>query len=368
MPHYLNPTSTLNLSAEMINLTLARSYHPVLIAITLGVATCTIVMTLCATQMHPFHAFVITGTVLFVDYTQRKEYIFNANNMACFIFLSLVFNSERHLHVSSESRQTAILLTCNVIWGLIAVLTLVQWEKRFTLCHYIPVSNTALSTVMFVVHSFLYYEPENDFFLILRAFDFVVLSVVWMYMFHAHRLSTTDVFDCVPCLLRFAPVLFVTPLMTFFFSALCCMVMFAMQRAGYGFEEGVLKSDDHLSDASLEYGDLHHMSSVNIDEGVAQSPSGTPPPSSFSIMEEQMLIPISQQRDTGRERDDSGSRMKKKEQKKRSSSSTSTSSSARDMVSTAATHAATHVPDEDETRRAFAEALRATKARGMLMP
>lgn len=214
----------------MIDLSLARSYYPVCYAFLLTSCACASVAIFSSMQIPSFNTFVIAATLLFMDNIKRKETIFDANNLASFVLFSLVFNEERNAHVPADEGQKPVAVACNLIWMVFASLAIVKCEERMPFCRYLSVNHTAISAMMLTVHSFLYHEPEPEPVVLLSATVFVSLSVIWMYTVHVEQLMVKNVFDCVPCMVYFGPLMVIQPAVRIMFATWMSVLLFFLYR------------------------------------------------------------------------------------------------------------------------------------------
>lgn len=202
--------------------------------------------------------------VLFLDSVWRPEHIFDANNIAGFVLFSLYFNYERNMTLTDDNRKDIFSIVVSVLWSLFGIFVTLNIDKKMPVFYYIPVNRLLVSCLFMTVHAFVFHEDENDFFTFFRIYDFVILSLTWTYLFYAQNLSTNTVFDCIPCMIRFGPVLFVTPTVTLLASASNALVLMYMyyydaQDSCMGEERTcttLLKSDEHSSDLDIEDCDI----------------------------------------------------------------------------------------------------------------
>lgn len=79
----------------MLDLSLAQTYVPVCLAVCKTGLLCTLLTLLHALGVPRFNANVAVALLLFVDRTQRREYILNSNTLAAFAFAGALFNEAR---------------------------------------------------------------------------------------------------------------------------------------------------------------------------------------------------------------------------------------------------------------------------------
>ena len=261
----------LKLISSMIDLALARSYYPVCYAFLLTTCVCASVAVFSSMQIPAFNTFVIAAALLFMDNIKRKEVVFDANNLASFVLFSLVFNEERHAHVPADAGQRPVAIACNVIWLVFASLALLRCEERAPFCKYLSPNHTAVGALMLTVHSFLYHEREPEPIVVLSAVTFIAFSVMWMYVIHVQELSAKSVFDCVPCMIYFGPLLVMQPACRVLFSVWTCVVLFMM----YHHQHSAARTYDTESHLLVKRSRLSHTAEHGSDSEAAEDNTNT---------------------------------------------------------------------------------------------
>ena len=213
-----------------INLALARSYGPVCVCLLLVSLTCLAVVLLRFAGMESMPSYTIVACLLFFDNANRRHFIFNANFLPFFVLVSMIFNDNRAFGLSSDVRRVTVGVVLNIIWSFLSVMAVLQWETRFSVFRYVPISNLLVFCFFLCVHSFVYHPSEVEFVILLRACDFTILSITWMYLFCSGKMFFDSIFDCTPCVVQFGCLLFTAPVISFVTTVVFVIIFFAMTR------------------------------------------------------------------------------------------------------------------------------------------
>lgn len=82
-----------------------------------------------------------------------------------------------------------------------------------------------------LLHSFVPLRPEADAYLFVRAFDFLALSVTWIYFVNVQNVSAGSVYECTECAVYFAHVLCTPVVVCSLSTVLCSALLVYLQRA-----------------------------------------------------------------------------------------------------------------------------------------
>lgn len=213
-----------------INLALARSYGPVCVCFLLVSFTCLAVVLLRFSGMESMPSYTIVACLLFFDNANRRHFIFNVDFLPFFVLVSMIFNDNRAFGLSSDVRRVTVGIVLNIIWSFLSVMAVLQWETRFSVFRYVPISNLVVFCFFLCVHSFVYHPPEVEFVILLRACDFTILSITWMYLFCSGKMFFDSIFDCTPCVVQFGCLLFTAPVVSFVTTVVFIIIFFTMTR------------------------------------------------------------------------------------------------------------------------------------------
>ena len=300
-----------------INLTLARSYSPVCVCFFLVLFTYLMLTFLHLSGVPAVPSYTIVASVLFVDNATRNHFIFNVDCIPFFVLVSMAINEGRARTAVPDIRKAAVGITLNVMWSVVSVLAVLRWETRFSVFRYVPMSNLWVFVFFICVHSFVYHPFETDFIIFLRVFDFTVLCIAWMYLFHVKKMSVKSVFDCTLCIIQFGSLLFTSPVVAFLQTVVMCVVFFFMSKTAAGCEGVFLSStqDDlceHDSDiefsggtlsgsqvsglqtsslqtSSLQTSSLH---ALGLEEGVGMCPSALKSQNRDDVIDFDCSVPV----------------------------------------------------------------------------
>lgn len=196
----------------MLDLRLAHTYAPVCVCLIKIGCMCSLLYSLTAVGIPAFNVHVILGCLLFIDRSYYKERIFNTNAFSAFVLFAVILNHERHSHnqlaVGREEQKTPIYVCLNIMWVVVGMLALVKADSRLHVLRLFRFNPLVTACVMLVVHSFMFYESETEVLMFSRVFGFLVLSMIWIYLFHARHMRADHVYNATECFVQFSHVLF----------------------------------------------------------------------------------------------------------------------------------------------------------------
>lgn len=192
----------------MLDLSLARTYVPVCLCAGKTGALCALLSVLRAAGTPGFNAYVLLGVLLFVDRVSQREFIFNTNTIVSFVLFSVVFDDERRAHARPGERRVLLGWVLNALWAALGFAALLRVQDRFSVFRYVAFRPLLAAAALLVVHSFVAPPPEPEAWTFVRVFDFITLSIAWIYFVNVERVSAHTVYDCTDCLVFFGHVLF----------------------------------------------------------------------------------------------------------------------------------------------------------------
>lgn len=230
------------------DLRLAMSYTPAILGILKSFAAFVFFQSLQQIDFYFTSCFLFTITYL--DKVTYRGYLFDSNTLLGCTCLCLVVNCTRSMYGNQHSH--IVIVVSDVAWMILCCFLLTKervvsdrWRWQTILAN----------AFLFLLHTQIYLEPETIYNSFARILCFNILSVVWMYTINHKKLRIETLETLLPCILRFAVILFASPILAYFFVLTAVTIIILQTKTKYFNQDDSTKtllSEDIEKNSSVE--------------------------------------------------------------------------------------------------------------------